>query len=474
MDGEGAKEEGTIETDLAGQSRLFGGNPRRMLSNEEFITTFFRPTEIPVAPSMERAFGYFGVGRWVAFHWSKKLKSLCWADSRSNSCRSASTVWHRFLVHPFVAPYLQLRRPDGNGIGTLDFEAKDDDPDFFLTLPSEGIDVSALDLDSARFIEESRKLAYAIVLDRAKRTLYITRWSHAFFFLTFYKDESPFEILGGNEEEEGEEIDEPEIAQTSDWDDEPLPVDPATEKRFLAWLDRRWNNPGDLYQLALQHCRYRQYSKALEALRRGLEIRPECAVINWMTSQVHGALKRWPEALETCKKAIQLQTTTEKEIPVEVLFMWQGDCFSKLSRYSEAIESYKLVTDLKPNHADAYHELGWCHTELGHYPEAAAAHEQEIKLRISNNSGADEKAQIKLRRAYEELGMAYLSDLRLPEAERVFRQAINISPDSLQAHAGLVSVYMEMGNDSEAEKEQRLVSELEAMPASTSELPSTH
>jgi hypothetical protein len=34
-----------------------------MLSKQEFITTFFRETDIPVAPSMERAFGYFGVAR---------------------------------------------------------------------------------------------------------------------------------------------------------------------------------------------------------------------------------------------------------------------------------------------------------------------------------------------------------------------------------------------------------------------------
>jgi len=118
---------------------------------------------------------------------------------------------------------------------------------------------------------------------------------------------------------------------------------------------------------------------------------------------------------------------------------------------------------------DAYHELGWCHVELGHYAEAAAAHEHEIKLGISNNSGADEKGQTKLSRAYEELGMTYFFDLRLPQAERAFRQAIGLTPNSLQAHAGLVAVYQQMGNDSEAEKEQRLVLELEGAPSPASE-----
>jgi hypothetical protein len=134
-----------------------------MVSKQEFITTFLRQTEIPVAPSMERALRYFGVSRWVAFHRSRKLNSLCWADGRSNTCRSASSVWDRFLSHPFAAPYLQLARPGMSGIDTLDFEAKDDDPDLFPTLPDGEIFNS--DTDHSLFVGHSRKLAYAILLD---------------------------------------------------------------------------------------------------------------------------------------------------------------------------------------------------------------------------------------------------------------------------------------------------------------------
>ena len=57
--------------------------------------------------------------------------------------------------------------------------------------------------------------------------------------------------------------------------------------------------------------------------------------------------------------------------PVESFFMWQGRCLSKLSRHDEAIESYRLVTDLEPKHADAYHELGCSYAELGRYKELA-------------------------------------------------------------------------------------------------------
>ena len=57
--------------------------------------------------------------------------------------------------------------------------------------------------------------------------------------------------------------------------------------------------------------------------------------------------------------------------PVESFFMWQGRCLSKLSRDDEAIESYRLVTDLEPRHADAYHVLGCSYAELGRYKELA-------------------------------------------------------------------------------------------------------
>ena len=291
---------------------MLGYGEVKMLSKQEFIKKFFLETAIPVAPSMERALGYFGVSRWVAFHESKRLHGLCWADGRFNSCRSASTVWHRFLAHRFVAPYLQMRRDDMSGVQTPNFEANDDDPDLVPTLPNRDIDLAA-DVDSPRCGEASRRLPYAIVLDKAKRTVYIARWSHAFVFLMFYGGEGPAETVPGllreemldeppfemrpkmsrgdsGEDEDDEEIDDHEVLQTSDWDDEPLPIDRATEQRFLAWLDRRWNNPNDLYRLAVQHCKYRQYSEALEPLQRALEIRPACAVTNWLASQVYGAL----------------------------------------------------------------------------------------------------------------------------------------------------------------------------------------
>ena len=35
------------------------------------------------------------------------------------------------------------------------------------------------------------------------------------------------------------------------------------------------------------------------------------------------------------------------------------------------IESYRLVTDLEPKHADAYHELRCSYAELGRYKELA-------------------------------------------------------------------------------------------------------
>jgi len=86
-----------------------------------------------------------------------------------------------------------------------------------------------------------------------------------------------------------------------------------------------------------------------------------------------------------------------------------------------------------------------------------------------NNSGADEKGQTKLSEAYEALGMVCLLDMRLPEAERAFRHAIGLNPDSLQAHAGLASVCKELGNVSEAEKEQGRVLELQGTPSSAGE-----
>ena len=180
-----------------------------------------------------------------------------------------------------------------------------------------------------------------------------------------------------------------------------------------------------------------------------------------MISQVYGSFERWPEALEACQKTLQLQNAPDREYPVESFFMWQGQCLSKLSRHDEAIESYRLVTDLEPKHVDAYHELGCSYAELGRYKDAGAAYEREIELRTATHSRGDEKGRTKLSQAYEALGKAYLLDKRLREAEWGFRQAIGLTPNSPQAHAGLAAVCKEMDNASEAEKERGLASELE-------------
>jgi Flp pilus assembly protein TadD len=51
--------------------------------------------------------------------------------------------------------------------------------------------------------------------------------------------------------------------------------------------------------------------------------------------------------------------------------------------------------------------------------------------------------------------VCYFFDRRLSEAERAFRRARGLTPNSIRAHAGLVTVYKQMGNDSGTEKEQR-------------------
>src|SRR5688572_13492078 len=60
-----------------------------------------RPTNIPVAPCMEKALGYYGVRRYVAF--MTECDAVYWMDGIAEGW-SVGDIWNRFLNHPLIAP----------------------------------------------------------------------------------------------------------------------------------------------------------------------------------------------------------------------------------------------------------------------------------------------------------------------------------------------------------------------------------
>jgi tetratricopeptide (TPR) repeat protein len=379
-------------------------------------SSVFWKREVPVAPMMERALGYTGDRRFVAFHWSARLKSLCWADSPFGCARSRSQIWDKFLAHPAVVPHLQRLRSDQKRVERIRFVAKDQ---------------RNLDVDNLSKEEEERakeEAGNAIFLDRQERQLYVARWWDAFSFLHLVY---MYEDLGGDEKDMA--ACEYAAVQGVDWDDEPVPADPAVEQDFLNWLDELLNNPDALDLTAAVHGEFGQFREASKWLRRAVKLAPESARFYYRLTLVYWYLDDWRKALEACDQAIRLRLDRSSErhgYTREELFRFRGRILVRLKRYAEAIDAYRRVLRLKPNYADAYREMGQCWMKLGQPVQAVNAHEHEVQLRMTEwrNSSSDEQRD-ELLTAFALLGRAYSSNGQDREALWAAEQVAKHHPE---------------------------------------------
>ena len=401
-----------------------------------------------MAPMMERALGYTGERRYVAFHWSARWNSLCWSDSPFNQARSGSAVWRKFLTHPVVAPHLQRWTADYKRVEPISFDAKDD---------GSIMNVNPENLSPEEQQGALMELGDALLLDRKERAVYVARWLHVCNFLVL----SHMDEFADAEEQEEEDIED--AIDGVDYDDEPVPVDPALEEHLLAWLSDRLNDPDELYRLAAVQNLFAQFRDALGLLRRALEFRPESDVLHYRLSQVYGALGSWQEALEACAQAVRLEGSLgRREYTTESLFMWRAFCLVQLKRYPEAIETYKFVLELRPDKAEAYREMGACYSALQEHGGAIDAYEHEVQLRTAE--GLDfplhETEREELSQSFQALGKAYLSDNQLQQARWACEQGVRLSPESAEAHAALAEVHKQLGDHQQATSEYERAAEL--------------
>ena len=110
----------------------------------------------------------------------------------------------------------------------------------------------------------------------------------------------------------------------------------------------------------------------------------------------------------------------------------------KLGRYREALDTFKQVVRLTPNHAESYYYLGMTYGRLGQYIEAVKAFKSVINLNPKDPA------------AHANLGalLAYFGQYR--EAVETLQQAIRLQPDDADAHNNLGIAYGELGRYKQA------------------------
>ena len=147
---------------------------------------------------------------------------------------------------------------------------------------------------------------------------------------------------------------------------------------------------------------------------------------------IYSGLSRYEEAITSYKKAIELKPEYAEA------HSNLGVALNKLRQHEEAVRSYDKAIELKPNYIQAYNNLGNVLNELGKNEEAIKSFNKAIEL---NPNYAE---------AHSNLGIA-LSDLaKYEEAITSYNRAIELKPDDAEAHHNIGNVLNILGDYEEA------------------------
>jgi cytochrome c-type biogenesis protein CcmH/NrfG len=106
-----------------------------------------------------------------------------------------------------------------------------------------------------------------------------------------------------------------------------------------------------------------------------------------------------------------------------------GDALREQGRCQDAIDEYRLVTQLRPGHRDAYNNLGICLAETGRLAEAGEAFARALAV------------DPRFARAETNLGGLALLENDPERARQHFERALALDPSSLAARRQLASLY---------------------------------
>lgn len=148
--------------------------------------------------------------------------------------------------------------------------------------------------------------------------------------------------------------------------------------------------------------------------------------------------KRNDEAEAEMLRAKELMPESNEEASIEAGL---GNIAMRRERMEEAIPHYQRVTELNPNYAGIWFNLGFAHRLLGHLDAAEAAYQRAIT------------AEPSAIRPYSELIAIYMNQHQQTKARDMAEQGVRTNPNSAHLRALLATVLLETGDVRGAQRE---------------------
>lgn len=208
-----------------------------------------------------------------------------------------------------------------------------------------------------------------------------------------------------------------------------------------------------LYQnLATSLRQVGRYSEAIEAYRRGLAIKEEAPALIQLAN-LYWLVGNGNDAEQSLLRALQME-------PDSVMALHGiGSIYLQLGFYDRAAEALKRAVTLNPRLLDGFRDLGVALYQLNWFPECIEACRSALALSPTdivalNHLGMSLQKQGKFEEASEYLekvatapasrddewfnrGLAMSSLYHIEEAERSYREALKLKPDSIPAKLNL-------------------------------------
>src|SRR5262245_16277300 len=198
------------------------------------------------------------------------------------------------------------------------------------------------------------------------------------------------------------------------------------ERCYGEVLQRQPDHSGALHLLGVIARQTRRTERAVELIKRAIELNPKVAAAHSNLGNALMDLKRSAEALASYDKAIVLNPD------IAEAHSNRGNALMDLKHPTEALASYDRAIALKPEIAEAHSNRGNALKDLNRPTEALASYDRAIALKPDYAE------------AYNNRGNA-LKDLRRPtEALASYNRAIALKPDYAEAYSNRGAVLMDL------------------------------